>query len=134
MHAEGGCFCGNIRYEISADPVMKAQCHCRECQYISGGAPNMFMAIPAAGFHYIKGQPKSFARKDLERPVVREFCGDCGTALTSRPPGFPAVVVKVGTLDNPALMGGPDMAIYMIDAQSFHQAPPGKPQFERLPG
>jgi len=69
--------------------MMKAQCHCRECQYITGGAPNMFMPMPPAGFRYTKGQPKQH--------------------------------------------GGPQMAIYTVDRQPFHQIPDGLPAFERLP-
>ncbi len=61
---EGGRYCGEVRYVAEGDPLMQAQCHCRECQYISGGAPNTFIAMPAAGFSYITGQPKQFTRKD----------------------------------------------------------------------
>jgi hypothetical protein len=134
MKLEGGCYCGAVRYAAEGEPVMKAQCHCRECQYITGGSPNVFMAMPVAGFSYTKGEPKGFTRSDLERPVTREFCPTCGTHLATRPPGFPAVVVKVGTLDDPAQFGGPNIAIYTIDKQSFHEIPEGVRAFERMPG
>lgn len=133
MRLEGGCYCGAVRYVAEGDPMMKAQCHCRECQYITGGAPNMFIGMPAAGFSYTKGEPTQFSRSDLERPVTREFCAVCGTHLATRPQGFPAVIVKVGTLDDPNLYGGPDMAIYTIDRQPWHDVPAGLPAFERLP-
>ena len=41
--------------------MMAAQCHCRECQYISGGAPNMFVALPVSAFKYTANQPKQFS-------------------------------------------------------------------------
>jgi hypothetical protein len=44
-----------------------------------------------------------------------------------------AVILKVGTLDDPSLYGSPQMAIYTIDQQAFHQIPAGIPTFERLP-
>jgi hypothetical protein len=133
MKLEGGCYCGQVRYVAEGDPVMQAQCHCRECQYITGGEPNTFIGMPAAGFSYVKGQPKGFARKDLERPVTREFCPECGTHLATKVPGFPAAIVKVGTLDDPKVFK-PAMAIYTVDKQPFHEIPAGIPTFERLPG
>ena len=133
MKAEGGCYCGAVRYVVDGEPMLKAQCHCRECQYITGGAPNMFMAVPPDAFKYTKGAPKQFKRKDLERPVTREFCAECGTHLVTRP-NRPIVVVKVGTLDDPKVFGTPGLAIYTIDKQPFHQIPEGLKTFERLPG
>jgi hypothetical protein len=133
MKLEGGCYCKNLRYVAEGDAMMKAQCHCRECQYIAGGGPNMFIAMPIAGFRYTRGSPKTFARADLPNPVTREFCADCGTHVVTRPPGFPAVIVKVGTLDHPEEFV-PKMAIYTVDKQNFHHVPDGMPAFERLPG
>jgi hypothetical protein len=134
MKVEGGCYCGQLRYKAEGEPMMKAQCHCRECQYISGGGPNMFLAMPPQGFAYTKGKPKIFKRSDLENPVTREFCENCGTHIVSRAPGFPAVIIKVGTLDNPKEFGEPKLAIFTVDKQSFHHVPQGVPAFERLPG
>ena len=34
----------------------------------------------------------------------------------------------------PGLFGGPQMAIFTIDKQSFHQIPEGIATFERMPG
>jgi hypothetical protein len=134
MKLEGGCYCGAVRYVAEGDPMMKAQCHCRECQYITGGSPNMFIAMPIAGFSYTKGQPTQFMRTDLERAVTREFCPTCGTHMVTRSPGFPAVIVKVGSLDDPKQFGGPDMAIFTMDQQPWHRIPEGVKTFERLPG
>jgi hypothetical protein len=134
MKLEGGCYCKALRYVAEGEPMMKAQCHCRECQYLTGGGANYFIAMPISGFKYTKGEPKKFSRKDLERPVTREFCAECGTQIVTRPPGFPAVIVKVGTLDDPKQFEGPNLAIYTIDKQPFHDIRPGLPTFERLPG
>jgi hypothetical protein len=133
MKLEGGCYCGAVRYVAEGEPMLKAQCHCRECQYISGGAPNMFVLMPPGSFTYTKGTPKQFSRSDLEKPVTREFCAECGTHMVTRPRVTPAIVLKVGTLDDPSLFDGPQMAIYTVDKQAFHQIPEGLPAFERLP-
>lgn len=112
---------------------MKRQCHCRERQYISGGGPNCFMILPRDGFAYTAGTPKSFTRSDLDSPVTREFCPGCGTHVLTRRPGLDMVILKVGTLDQPADYGGPQSAIYTLYAQPFHLIPEGMPSFEKMP-
>ena len=133
MDVQGGCYCGAVRYKDTGDALFKGQCHCRECQYISGGHPNLVMGMPEGGFAYVKGAPKGFRRRDLDDPVTREFCAECGTHMATRLPGLPSVILKVGPLDNPSLFGGPQMAIFTIDKQPFHQIPAGVPTFERMP-
>jgi hypothetical protein len=93
------------------------------------------MAFPESGFQYSKGSPKAYRRSDLASPVTREFCGECGTHLLTRAPALPgAVLLKVGTLDDPSIFGMPQMAIFTAEKQSFHLIPPGIPTFERAPG
>src|SRR6202012_4651734 len=125
MTFEGGCYCGKIRYMSEGDPMLKAQCHCRECQYISGGGPNMFMLMPVDGFSYTKGTPKPFTRNDLEGAGTRDFCAEFGSHRLTRRPGLPAMILKIGTLDEPTLYGGPTIAIYTCDKQSYHAIPDG---------
>jgi hypothetical protein len=135
MNVDGGCYCGAVRYQAKGESLFKGQCHCRECQYISGGHPNVVMGMPEPGFTYVKGSPKAFRRGDIADPVTREFCPDCGTHLvtkTSKVPG--AVLIKVGTLDDPSVFGAPQMVIFTVDKQSFHHIPDGVPTFERVPG
>ena len=135
MEIEGGCYCGAVRYRATGDPLFKGQCHCRECQYISGGHPNPVMAMPESGFAYTKGAPKQFRRSDLPNPVTREFCSVCGTHILGKTSALPgALVIKVGTLDDPKVFGRPEMVIFTIDKQSFHHVPEGVPTFERVPG
>ncbi len=133
MKLEGGCYCGKVRYIAEGEPRLRAFCYCRECQMASGGGPNLFMLMPPDGFRYVRGAPKAFTRSDLDQPVTREFCETCGTHLANRNPRFPFVILKIGTLDDPALYGGPQMAIHTLDKQPFHVLPEGLPAFERLP-
>jgi len=64
MDVEGGCYCGALRYRAACEPLLRGQCHCRECQCISGGHPNVMLAMPEAGFAYTKGSPRAFRRGD----------------------------------------------------------------------
>jgi hypothetical protein len=92
------------------------------------------MAVPAASFSYSKGETKSFSRSDLDAPVTRHFCAECGTHIGAEAPPMPGMIMlKAGTLDDPSIFT-PQMAIYTCDMQSFHHVPEGIASFERTPG
>ena len=133
MAIEGGCYCGAVRYAADGEPVLRAQCHCRACQTFSGGAPNLFMLMPADGFRYTRGTPKTYRWPDKADAVTREFCAECGTHLVTRRPGLPPVVLKIGTLDDPSLYRGAQMAIFCSEGQDFHLVADGVHAFEGLP-
>jgi hypothetical protein len=133
MHVEGGCYCGAVRYQADGDPAFKGLCYCRECRHVAGGSANIVMGMPVAGFSYTKGSPKEFTRSDLDKPVTREFCPECGTHLTTRVPGMPLALLKVGTLDDESLFGNPDMAIFTSEKLAFQRLPDGVSAFERGP-
>ena len=131
---EGGCYCGAVRYEVTGEPVMKAQCHCRECQYITGGGPKFFMLVPSDRSRITKGATSDFERDDIPNPRLRQFCPTCGTHVTTLLRERRLTVVKVGTLDNPARdYGGPALAIFMKDTQPYHTVAEGLPCFQDLP-
>ena len=133
MKISGGCYCGSLRYEANGDVEASIQCHCRECQYITGGNPNIIMIMPLSGFEFVKGVPKTFKRKDIENAVTRLFCENCGTGIGTKNPNRPnSIILKVGTFDDPSIFK-PDIAIFTIDKQKFHYIEDGLKSFERRP-
>ena len=133
MKISGGCYCGSLRYEANGDVEASIQCHCRECQYITGGNPNIIMIMPLSGFEFVKGIPKTFKRKDIEKAVTRLFCENCGTGIGTKNPNRPnSIILKVGTFDDPSIFK-PDIAIFTIDKQKFHYIENGLKSFERRP-
>ena len=133
MKISGGCYCGSLRYESIGDVEASIQCHCRECQYITGGNPNVIMIMPLSGFEFVKGIPKTFKRKDIEKAVTRLFCENCGTGIGTKNPNRPSsIILKVGTFDDPSIFK-PDIAIFTIDKQKFHYIENGLKSFERRP-
>ena len=133
MKISGGCYCGSLRYEANGNIEASIQCHCRECQYITGGNPNVIMIMPLSGFEFVKGIPKTFKRKDIEKAVTRLFCENCGTGIGTKNPNRPnSIILKVGTFDDPSIFK-PDIAIFTIDKQKFHYIENGLKSFERRP-
>ena len=102
MNIKGGCYCGAIRYEFEGDVTATFQCHCRECQYFTGGHANAAYVLPQDKFAFVKGSPERFCRSDLQEPIERFFCADCGTQLVAISPKRPSsFILKVGTTDDP---------------------------------
>ena len=108
----GGCYCGAIRYESDDPPVEPGICHCRECQRWTGSAFLAVAGFPLTGFRYTKGSPKLNQSSSI---VQRYFCPDCGSSLHCRylvnlggdnaADNPDHVLVSVGTLDNPEVVG-----------------------------
>ena len=133
MAVTGGCYCGEVRYEVDGPQEAAFQCHCRECQYLTGGNANIVVVFAESDFRYTKGLASSFARSDLENPVTRHFCGACGTGIGSRTPSRPnSMIVKVGTLDNPGEYQA-QAAIFTCDRQAYHYIPNNIPSFDKRP-
>ena len=98
----GGCQCGQIRYEIRAEPLTLYACHCKECQKQSSSAFGLSMPVPRVAVVILRGQLKQWQRvADSGREVSCLFCGECGTRLFHNPARNAKITnVKAGTLDD----------------------------------
>ena len=133
MELSGRCYCGDIQYEIKGELQASLQCHCRECQYITGGNANTVMVFSRDNFEFTKGKPSVFSRGDLETPVKRFFCDKCGTAIGTKSPMRPeSIILKVGTFDDPSIFD-PKIAIFTIDKQKFHHIDDNLKCFDKRP-
>jgi hypothetical protein len=56
---KGGCLCGAVRYTTTAEPVMSAVCHCRDCQRFTGSAFGALVGVPKEALS-IHGTMKTF--------------------------------------------------------------------------
>jgi hypothetical protein len=130
----GGCYCGDVRYQCEGPTLMNGLCYCRTCQAISGGAGNLFMAVDARSFKFTKGTPRAFNKNDRLGSPTRHFCETCGVHLTARSERAPtAVLIKVGTLDDPSVFEGPQLVTWTSEMQLFHILPSGVPAHPEFP-
>jgi hypothetical protein len=99
MKHAGGCLCGAVRYESSADPVDAGYCHCRMCQLTSGSSVLPWASFAVEGFSYTQGEPKVYRSSANGQ---REFCGNCGSQIAFRGTDSRGLVeINTGTLDAP---------------------------------
>ena len=96
---EGGCFCGEIRYQIEDGDYLAVSCHCTMCRRTSGAPYVAWLVVPKIGFSYTLGEPKLLNSSDHGE---RYFCSSCGTPVTCLVDAHPGIIdVTVGSLDHP---------------------------------
>ena len=132
----GGCLCGAVRYECDSEKIMaSAICHCRDCQYVSGGGPANIVGVPDPAFELLKGETKGFTVKsEGGNDVTRHFCAECGTPMFSELSTAPGLkIIKVGTFDDPGSFK-PQMTVWTSSAPPWAHIDADLPQFPKDPG
>ena len=116
----GGCLCGTIRYEAEVEWFLAIRCHCRDCQYVSGGEPAAVISV-ARGALRVLGEPRVYRSKaDSGGAVFRSFCADCGTPLfADNEKDAEFIAIKLGSLDEPFRFA-PAGHIWTSSAQPWH--------------
>jgi len=129
----GGCRCRQVRYTCSAEPVFTGHCHCRDCQYASGGAYSTVVLLPREAVS-VQGETRRYAvTAESGNQVTRVFCPTCGTPLFSELEGMQALlVVKAATFDDPAFVA-PLMHIWTASSQPWAEMSGKLPAFARNP-
>ena len=78
----GGCLCGAIRFETTAEPAFQLMCHCTDCQTVSGAAAYAAYVVPLDSLKATQGKPAHFdVKADSGRTNSRHFCPTCGTRV-----------------------------------------------------
>jgi hypothetical protein len=78
---EGGCLCGAIRYQISAEPRNADYCHCSVCRRAAGAPVVARLTVANESFAWRSGQPAVY---HASQEAERLFCPKCGTQLALR--------------------------------------------------
>lgn len=130
----GGCFCGEIRYEISEKPIASCICYCRQCQKASGTESIQSLIIVSDKFKLTQGKPGQIeSTADSGNKVTRMFCPSCGTHVYAKAHGYPQVVsIRTTTLDDPRKFK-PDIAVFTESAQPWTKIPADIPTFRKGP-
>lgn len=128
----GGCLCGSVRYECSAEPIAMGNCHCRDCQRATGSAYASGLLVPQSALT-ITGDVKYYeVTGDSGSMVGRGFCPNCGSRLFSKPPNPELMGILAGSLDDPSYFK-PTMDIYTDSAQPWVCMNPDLPKFGKMP-
>ena len=126
--AEGGCLCGALRYQVTANPIDTCYCHSTLCQRSTGAPVLAWVSFPVESFSYTKGSPTIYHSSSWGQ---RQFCATCGTQICYRgTEGAKTVDVNVGSLDSPQSYP-PSCHIFTKDQISWFDTVDDLPRYER---
>ena len=125
---QGGCTCGEVRYEMATKPLFVNCCHCTWCQRETGTAFALNAMIEADLVRLLKGAPEVVnTPSNSGKGQLISRCPTCRVAVWSNYGGNEAVrFVRVGTLDNAGLVP-PDIHIFTSTKLPWVVLGDGKP-------
>jgi hypothetical protein len=128
----GGCACGAIRYECTAEPVAGLHCQCRDCQRSSGTGHLSVMIVPKKAVT-LRGEPTYYETVAENGDTVRRgFCPDCGSPVIGFYSGRPDVVgLPAGSLDDPGRFN-PSFVIFAASATAWDVMDPALRAFDGM--
>jgi hypothetical protein len=125
---QGGCICGEVRFEMMTKPLFVQCCHCTWCQRESGAPFAWNALIETDRVRVLTGAPdvvNTPSNSGKGQQVSR--CPNCRVALWSHYGGNEKVrFVRVGTLDRASALP-PDMHIFTSTKQPWVVLDPATP-------
>ncbi len=115
----GSCRCGQVKFQVDAEPKYVGICHCADCRQESGSAFTFFGVWDASYFE------TTGETIDWEG---REFCPACGSRLFSV--DDKEVEIKLGALDEAPTTLTPTYELWVKRREAWLQPVADTEQFE----
>lgn len=129
----GGCACGAIRYQVSAEPAVMNVCQCRQCQRDSGTDHGSHLTFVGASVQ-VTGEASLWETVgEGGTRKSRAFCPACGNPVYFTFPDMPEVfVASAASLDDPGRYQ-PQLVMWTAAGQAWDHVDPALLRFEKMP-
>jgi hypothetical protein len=126
---EGGCLCGQVRFEARGAPANVRICHCRLCQK-SMGSPFFARAIFALDRITVTGRTARYASS---AKLQRVFCPTCGSRLMAERPEMNRAGIALALFDDPGALPPPECHFWTSSKAPWLTLNDGLPQYPEWP-
>jgi len=127
VHASS-CFCGEVKFEVTGDPVAMGYCHCSSCRHWSAGPVNAFTLWQPGSLKVTQGEA-NIGTYNKTPASFRKWCQKCGGHLFTDHPGFGLVDVYAALL--PKLRFEP--GVHVNYAETVLHIHDGQPKLKDFP-
>lgn len=124
----GRCFCGEVQFQLSGEPVAMGYCHCSSCRQWSAGPVNAFTLWQPSALTVQRGA-SHIATFNKTPGSSRKWCTKCGGHLFTDHPAIGLVDVYAALL--PTLRFEPTLHVHYQETALRLQD--SKPKFKDLP-
>lgn len=124
----GACFCGEVKFEVSGEPVGMGYCHCTSCRHWSAGPVNAFSLWKPDSLKVTQGAANIGTYN--KTPIsFRKWCKTCGGHLFTDHPTMGLVDIYAAML--PQLKF--DAGVHVNYQETVLRIHDGKPKFKDFP-
>ena len=131
---KAGAFVAQSVNRISGNVLGEVTCHCRDCQYVCGGAPAYVIAVPKKSIEMLRGEPARFentAESGARR--IRQFCPNCGTPLFAENSKYPRSCRSRSAVSTTSPSSRRRAQLWTGSAPPWHEIDPEVPAFTKGP-
>jgi len=125
---QGGCLCGNVRFEIIGNIKNIVFCHCTQCRKAQGSAFATNGNIDKNDFKFTAGEDQLTAYQ--EGHLTKFFCQQCGSPIISKNTAYPNTVrIRLGAIETP-ITEKPEAHIFTTSKADWDDICDDLPQYE----
>lgn len=95
----GGCLCGAVSFNVKNEFSSFYQCHCRQCQQLTGSAFAANLFTKPDNIAWLKGIESITHFHHCDRSFSKSFCQNCGSALPFVTKSAKWLIVPAGSLN-----------------------------------
>ncbi len=130
----GNCLCGAVSFEANGDIQMQGNCHCTDCQQISGSNFATLLFVKDKDLK-ITGETKRFEHSvDSGNTLTKDFCPTCGSQMFGGNIGRPGMTaLKAGSINEKDLIA-PQFNVYVSSKTPCTILDESIPAFDKMPG
>lgn len=130
----GQCLCGDVTFQAEGDISMMGNCHCMDCQQVSGSAYATLIFVNEDNVK-IQGEIKSFEHTvDSGNVLIKEFCPTCGSQMFGKNAARPgSVALKAGSINEKEHIK-PQFNVFVSRKLDCVTLDASIPAFDEMPG
>jgi hypothetical protein len=128
MSHKASCFCGEVKFEVTGQPVAMGYCHCESCRQWSAGPVNAFTLWQPDALRVTQGAGKVGTYNNTPKSY-RKWCTKCGGHLYTDHPLWGVVDVYAALIPSLPFEAGVHVN-YQETVLHIHD---GKPKMKDMP-